>query len=99
MFISGGENVYPAEIESVLLAHPEVLDAAVVSIPHETWGEVGRAFVVVGDGFDEADLRAFLGERLAKYKQPRSIMVINELPLTAIGKIDKKVLEAWEGKS
>ena len=97
MFISGGENVYPAEIESVLLAYPEVLEAAVVSIPHETWGEVGRAFVVVEDGYDEADLRAFIGERLAKYKQPRSIIVIDALPLTAIGKIDKKVLEAWEG--
>ena len=97
MFISGGENVYPAEIESVLLAYPEVLEAAVVSIPHETWGEVGRAFVVVEDGYDEAALRAFIGERLAKYKQPRSIIVIDALPLTAIGKIDKKVLEAWEG--
>ena len=96
MFISGGENVYPAEVESVLLAHPQVLDAAVVSVPDDTWGEVGRAFVVAGHGYDEAELRAFLGERLARYKQPRTIVVIDELPLTAIGKIDKKVLEAWE---
>jgi fatty-acyl-CoA synthase len=99
MFISGGENVYPAEIESVLLAHPRVQDAAVVSIPHDTWGEVGRAFVVAGGGFDEDDLRAFVAERLAKYKRPHSIIVLDELPLTAIGKIDKKVLEAWEGES
>ena len=99
MFISGGENVYPAEIESVLLAHPKVSEAAVVSIPHETWGEVGRAFVVVEDGFDEDDLRAFVGERLARYKQPRSIIVTDALPLTAIGKIDKKLLEAWEDAS
>ena len=96
MFISGGENVYPAEIESVLLAHPEVLDAAVVSMPHATWGEVGRAFIVAGDDYDETDLRAFLGERLARYKLPRVIEVIDALPLTAIGKIDKKVLEARE---
>ncbi|MBT8049608.1 MAG: long-chain fatty acid--CoA ligase [Gammaproteobacteria bacterium] len=96
MFISGGENVYPAEIESVLLAHPEVLDAAVVSVPDETWGEVGRAFVVVGGGYDEKALRAFLGERLARYKLPRSIVEIEEMPLTAIGKIDKKVLESGE---
>jgi fatty-acyl-CoA synthase len=96
MFISGGENVYPAEIESVLLAHPEVLDAAVVSVPDETWGEVGRAFVVVGGGYEEEVLRAFLGERLARYKLPRSIVVIEEMPLTAIGKIDKKVLESGE---
>ena len=67
MFISGGENVYPAEIESVLLAHPQVLDAAVVGVPHDTWGEVGRAFLVVEDSYDEDDLRAFLEERLARY--------------------------------
>jgi fatty-acyl-CoA synthase len=96
MIISGGENVYPAEIESVLLAHPKVMEAAVVCIPHDTWGEVGRAFVVAGDGFEEAELREFIGERLAKYKQPRSIVVIDKLPLTAMGKIDKKVLESWE---
>jgi acyl-CoA synthetase (AMP-forming)/AMP-acid ligase II len=76
-----------------------VLEAAVVSIPHDTWGEVGRAFLVVEDGFNEEELRDFVGERLAKYKQPRSIVVIDKLPLTAIGKIDKKVLEAWEQTS
>ena len=96
MFISGGENVYPAEIESVLLAHPNVLEAAVVAIPHETWGEVGRAFLVVDDGFAEEDLRAFMNERLARYKLPRSIVVLDAMPLTAIGKLDKKVLETME---
>jgi fatty-acyl-CoA synthase len=93
MFISGGENVYPAEIESVLLAHPRVLDAAVVGVPHETWGEVGRAFLVVEEGYDEKDLRDFLDQRLARYKLPRSIVLLDELPLTAIGKVDKKLLE------
>jgi len=92
MFISGGENVYPAEIESVLLAHPLVTEAAVVGVPHATWGEVGRAFLVVANGYDEEDLRAFLSERLARYKLPRSIVVLDALPLTAIGKIDKKLL-------
>ena len=96
MFISGGENVYPAEIESVLMAHPNVLDAAVVGVPHETWGEVGRAFVVADEGYSEQDLRAFLAERLAKYKLPRSIVLLDALPLTAIGKIDKKLLESQE---
>jgi len=96
MFISGGENVYPAEIESVLLAHPAVSEAAVVGVPHETWGEVGRAFVVVAEDYDEDDLRAFLGKRLARYKLPRSILVIDALPLTAIGKIDKKLLASRE---
>ena len=96
MFISGGENVYPAEIESVLVAHPLVNEAAVVGVPHDTWGEVGRAFIVVEDGYDEDDLRAFVLERLAKYKLPRSIVVLDALPLTAIGKIDKKLLTSKE---
>jgi len=96
MFISGGENVYPAEIESVLLAHPSVTAAAVVGVPHETWGEVGRAFVVVEPGYDEEALRTHLVERLARYKLPRTIVVVDALPLTAIGKIDKKLLAAME---
>jgi fatty-acyl-CoA synthase len=96
MFISGGENVYPAEIESVLSAHPAVREAAVVGIPHPTWGEVGRAFVVVTRDYDEHDLRNFLAERLARYKLPRSIVVLEALPLTAIGKLDKKGLASME---
>jgi fatty-acyl-CoA synthase len=94
MFISGGENVYPAEIESVLLAHPLVNEAAVVGVPHETWGEVGRAFLVVGHGFDEAELKTFLTARLARYKLPRVYTVLEAMPLTAIGKLDKKLLAA-----
>jgi fatty-acyl-CoA synthase len=96
MFISGGENVYPAEIESVLLAHPNVQDAAVIGVPHETWGEVGRAFLVVDEGYEEAALRTYLEDRLARYKLPRSFVVIDALPLTAIGKPDKKRLESLE---
>jgi len=96
MYISGGENVYPAEIESVLLANPFVTEAAVVGVPHDTWGEVGRAFLVVADGYAEDELREFLAERLAKYKLPRSFVVLDALPLTAIGKIDKKLLTTQE---
>ncbi|MDX2417799.1 MAG: AMP-binding protein, partial [Xanthomonadales bacterium] len=96
MFISGGENVYPAEIESVLQAHPLVKEAAVVGVPHQTWGEVGRAFLVVEDGYEEEDLKTFLAERLARYKLPRSIIVLDALPLTAIGKLDKKLLTTKE---
>ena len=96
MFISGGENVYPAEIESVLSAHPLVMEAAVVGVAHATWGEVGRAFVVVTEAYDEEDLRAFLAERLARYKLPREIIVLDALPLTAIGKLDKKLLASEE---
>jgi len=96
MFISGGENVYPAEIESILLAHPAVMEAAVIGVPHDTWGEVGRAFIVVTEDYEEAELRAFLTGRLARYKLPRSIVVLEALPLTAIGKLDKKRLASEE---
>jgi fatty-acyl-CoA synthase len=99
MFISGGENVYPTEIESVLMAHAKVHDAAVISVPHAVWGEVGRAFIVVESGYDEDDLKAFLGERLARYKLPHSFVVVDALPLTAIGKIDKKQLAAREAEA
>jgi len=96
MFISGGENVYPAEIESALSEHSMVLEAAVVGVPHKTWGEVGRAFVVVADNYEERTVSDFLAERLARYKLPRSIIVLDSLPLTAIGKLDKKLLSSME---
>ena len=94
MFISGGENVYPAEVESVLHAHPAVAEVALVAIPHATWGEVGRAFVVreSGASLSQSDLLDWLGERLAKYKRPHSVVFVDALPKTAIGKIDKKAL-------
>ena len=94
MFISGGENVYPAEIESVLHGHPAVAEVAVIGVPHDKWGEVGEAFVVLQEGetVDEASLRNYLSERLAKYKIPQRIRFIPELPKTAIGKIDKEQL-------
>ncbi|NIR52543.1 long-chain fatty acid--CoA ligase [candidate division KSB1 bacterium] len=94
MFISGGENVYPAEVESVMHAHPAVGEAALIAVPHEKWGEVGRAFVVLEKGktLTEKALLAFMTERLAKYKIPQSIFFVDALPKTAIGKIDKKLL-------
>ena len=94
MFISGGENVYPAEVESVMLAYPGVAEAALVGVPHEVWGEVGKAVLVLeaGADFSEDGLLEFLGERLAKYKLPRTVVVMPEIPKTAIGKIDKKLL-------
>jgi fatty-acyl-CoA synthase len=91
MFISGGENVYPAEVESALHAHPAVADAALIAVPHDKWGEVGRAVVVVAEGQQlSADaLLGFLGERLARYKLPQSVVFVDALPRTAIGKTDK----------
>jgi len=94
MFISGGENVYPAEVESVMHAHPAVAEVAVVGVPHEKWGEVGKAFVVVekGRSVTETELLDFMRQRLAKYKLPQSVVFVEALPKTAIGKIDKKKL-------
>ena len=90
MIISGGVNVYPAEIEGELLLHPGVRDAAVVGIPHPTWGEVGVAFVVPGaDPPSPEDLAAFLEGRLAKYKVPREFVFVEALPRTPYGKVVK----------
>lgn len=91
MIISGGVNIYPAEIEAVLLSYPGVRDAAVVAIEHPTWGEVGVAFVVpleAGSAEPQA-LLDFAGERLARYKLPREIVHVAELPRTAYGKVVK----------
>jgi fatty-acyl-CoA synthase len=94
MIISGGENIYPAEIESVIAAHPDVVEAALIGVPDERWGEVGRAFVVVraAASLDEAALQAFLRMRLAKYKLPKTIRFIDALPRTGPGKVDKRAL-------
>lgn len=94
MFISGGENVYPAEVENVLSAHPAVLDAAVLSEPDPKWGEVGRAFVQLARGQrpDEAELSAFCRQRLAAYKVPRRFDYVEDFPRTSAGKIQKHLL-------
>lgn len=93
MFISGGANVYPAEIERELLLHPAVADAAVIGVPHATWGEVGVAYVVAR-GVEPAgdDLAAHLVERLAKYKIPREYIFVSALPRSAYGKVLKPEL-------
>lgn len=94
MFISGGENVYPVEVEAALQAHPGVLEAAVVGVPHERWGEAGRAFVVAkpGEPLDPGALAAFLDGKLARYKQPKEILVRTSLPKNAMGKVLKGAL-------
>jgi fatty-acyl-CoA synthase len=99
MFISGGENVYPAEIESVLYAHPAVAEAAVIGIPDPKWGEVGRAIVALrpGASVTEEELLAFCRERLARYKVPKSIVFVDALPKTGAGKIDKERLKKEYG--
>ncbi len=99
MFISGGENVYPAEIESVLYSHPAVAEAAVIGIPDPKWGEVGRAIVALrpGASVTEEELLDFCRERLARYKVPKSIIFVDALPKTGAGKIDKERLKKEYG--
>ncbi|MCA9512137.1 MAG: AMP-binding protein, partial [Myxococcales bacterium] len=99
MYISGGENVYPAEVEAALLAHPAVDEVAVVGVPDATWGESGCAFVVLAPGaeLDLAALLAWCADRLARYKQPRRLVVAAELPRTASGKVRKHELLAQLG--
>lgn len=99
MFISGGENVYPAEIESVMHGHPAVAEAALIAVPDPKWGEVGRAIVVLKRGamLSEADLRAHCRQRLAGYKVPKSVVFVDGLPKTGAGKIDKPTLIELHG--
>ncbi|MEZ4237879.1 MAG: long-chain fatty acid--CoA ligase [Myxococcota bacterium] len=97
MFISGGENVYPAEVEAAILEHDGVALAAVVGVPDERWGEVGHAYVELRPDhtLDDAELRDFLAHRLARFKQPKRIVVVapEALPRTASGKLDKVALQ------
>ncbi|MFT3729122.1 MAG: AMP-binding protein [Terricaulis sp.] len=95
MYISGGENVYPAEVENVLAHHPDVLEAAVIGVPDARWGEVGCAFVLArpGHDIDSNKLSAFCRERLAAYKVPRQFIALKEFPRTAAGKVRKHMLQ------
>ncbi|MBD1548593.1 AMP-binding protein [Roseibium aggregatum] len=95
MYISGGENVYPAEVEKVLTTHPAILEAVVIGVEDEKWGEVGAAFLVERPGttIDTASLSAWCRERLAPYKIPKSFQVANDLPRTAAGKVRKNILK------
>ena len=95
MFISGGENVYPAEIEAVYAEHPAVREIAVVGVPDPRWGEVGRAYVVPrpGASLDPRALLAWGAERLARFKLPRDFVAVESLPRTASGKVELHRLE------
>ncbi|TXT54251.1 MAG: hypothetical protein BAJATHORv1_80058 [Candidatus Thorarchaeota archaeon] len=95
MFISGGENVYPTEIEELLYKHPAVLEAAVIGIPDDKWGEVGKAIVSLkkGKSIEADELKTFLEGKLAKYKIPKYYEIRAELPKSGAGKILKRELE------
>jgi long-chain acyl-CoA synthetase len=102
MIVSGGENIYPTEIENVLYEHPEVAQAAVLGVAHERWGETPKAFVVARQGAKttEADLIQFVRDRIAHYKCPTALVFVDALPLNGAGKILKKEMRdpAWLGQ-
>ncbi|MDB4997252.1 MAG: AMP-dependent synthetase and ligase [Myxococcaceae bacterium] len=101
LIISGGENVYPAEVEGILAQHPDVAEATLVGVPDPKWGEVGRAIVVAraGSNLDADTLLAFARERLARYKVPKDVRFVDALPRTAAGKIDKPLLRRTHGEA
>jgi acyl-CoA synthetase (AMP-forming)/AMP-acid ligase II len=100
MIVSGGENVYPAELERVLLDHPAVAEAAVIGVPHPRWVETPVAFVVTNGqtAVDEAELTAHCREFLAGFKKPSAVVVVDELPRNAAGKILKRRLRETYGE-
>jgi len=101
MIVSGGENIYPREIEEVLYCHPAVREAAVIGVPSEKWGEDVKAIIALkhGETADEAEIVEFCKDKLAGYKKPKTVEFLPELPKTGSGKIYKKVLrdKYWKG--
>ena len=94
VIISGGENISSVEVEGTLLRHPAIREVAVVGVPHEQWGEAPHAFVVLEPGatLSEEELREYARARLAGFKIPKGLTILDELPKTATGKIQKYVL-------
>jgi len=103
MIISGGENVYPAEVENILYAHADILEAAVIGVPDDKWGEAVKAVVVAkpGHDIDVEDVMTFARSSLAPYKTPKTVDIIPEMPRNASGKILRRELREpyWSGKS
>ncbi|CAM3373358.1 AMP-binding protein [Stackebrandtia soli] len=103
MYISGGENVYPAEVERVLLTHPDVAEAAVVGVPDDRWGETGQAVLVAAPGaeIDTGEVRAHCRRHLAAFKVPTHVVVLDALPRNASGKVLKARLSpvVWRARS
>ncbi|MEO5347557.1 MAG: AMP-binding protein [Magnetococcus sp. YQC-9] len=95
MYISGGENVYPGEVEKQLSTHPDVVQVVVVGVPDGKWGEVGLAWCVVRAPLDLDGVRGYLNSRLARYKHPHHLRILESLPLLANGKIDRPTLKRW----
>jgi fatty-acyl-CoA synthase len=102
IIISGGENISTIEVEQAVVSHPAVLEAAVVAVPHEKWGERPKAFVVLKEGFEATatEIIAHVREHLAHFKAPDEVTVLDELPKTSTGKVQKYVLRdaEWAGQ-
>jgi fatty-acyl-CoA synthase len=102
MIISGGENVYPAEVENAIYGHPDVAEVAVIGVPDDTWGEAVKAVCVARPGrqIDPAAIIAWARERIAGFKVPKSVDVVPELPRNPTGKILRRTLRApyWQGR-
>lgn len=99
MIITGGENVYPLEVEQILESHPKVLEAAVLGIADPKWGEVVVAAVGTGEAalLTEEELKQYCLARIGKYKVPKRFVLAEELPKTVVGKLDKKAMKVWFG--
>jgi acyl-CoA synthetase (AMP-forming)/AMP-acid ligase II len=102
MIISGGKNIYPREIEEVLYSHEAVLEAAVIGVPDDYWGESVKAFVVLKDGMKttEKEIINLCKDNIASYKKPRSVEFVPQLPKSPTGKILKRVIreQYWSGR-
>jgi len=94
MIISGGVNIYPAEIEEILYTHPDIFDAGIIGVPDSEWGERVIAVVVAKPDahISEKDVTNFVGEKLASYKKPKAVYFVDELPYSPSGKMLKRVL-------
>jgi fatty-acyl-CoA synthase len=95
MIVSGGENVYPGEVEDLLHRHPSIADAAVIGVEDADFGQRLKAFVVTGNGGEltEDDVKTYVKEHLARYKVPREVAFLDELPRNATGKVLKRELQ------
>jgi fatty-acyl-CoA synthase len=97
MYVSGGENVYPAEVEDSIASHPGVEEVVVVPVPDEQWGQVGKAVVQGDRSLTVEDLREFLDSRLARFKHPRSLAFVDEMPTSGPSKIDREAVKSRFG--
>jgi len=100
MYISGGENVYPAEVENVIYQLPQIGEVSVIGVPDDKWVEVGRAIVVVkeGESIDDTTIVNHCREHLARFKVPQSVVFIDEIPHNATGKVLKRELRTTHGE-